>query len=84
MIPESIEQRKKLNEFIDRAVLLLCEKDTLDEDLVILKNDVEEELGKDVAKEFKARYTARHKLNKKQEELEKLETLLAEEDILKS
>lgn len=83
MIPESPEKREELNKFIDRAVVLLCEKDTLDEDLKILKDEVEENLGKDVAKAFKERYTARHQLNKKQEALEKLDTLLAEDGILK-
>jgi len=82
MLPQDLNKLKLLNKYVNQAVSLLHEKDTITEDLSELKNIVEEEVGKEYAKTFKATYDARYKAEKVQEEIDKKTTALEESEEL--
>ncbi len=84
MIPEAIEKRVALRDYVYRAVDLLVEQDTINEDLATLKDEVEEVLGKDCAKVFKTLYTAKYKAKAYFNDISKKEEALAQVEILEN
>ena len=70
MLPDTIEQRKDYSEMIDRAVNLMNEIDTLNADLSQLKAEVEENFGKEIAKDYPKMYKAKHKCGLEQAKAE--------------
>ena len=82
MLPDGLNSRKKLNELIEQGVQLLREQDQNKEDLAQLKAEVEEEIGKDFAKEYNKMVKARYSCGKVQQDAEAKLELLAELDVL--
>ena len=83
MLPESIEKRAKLNKYIDQAVQLKREEDTLKEDFKEIKDMVSQEISKDAAKDFTKLVQVRYDKQKAEKNLEKIQTSIANDEILR-
>ena len=84
MIPNSIEKRRALNKLIERGVQLHREMDQCKDDLKQLKMEVEEEIGKESAKEFTKKVSSAYKAEKIKEDVKKKLEILEELEILKN
>lgn len=83
MLPESIEKRAKLNKYIDQAVQLKREEDTLKEDFKEIKDMVSQEISKDAAKDFTKLVQVRYDKQKVEKNLEEIQTSIANDEILR-
>lgn len=84
MIPSDPRKRKEYNDLINRGVQLLREQDQLKLDLAQLKDEVEEEIGKDFAKEFLAKVKTRFSCGKVQQTVDKKLEIIAELEVLEN
>lgn len=82
MIPADIEKRAKYNRYVEQAVQLMREQDTLKEDLKNVKEIVSEELGKDQASSFSGHVKARYDEQKVSDQADKLQESIEEHRIL--
>lgn len=82
MLPDGIQKRKQYNELIERGVQLLREQDQNKADLKQLKDEVEEEIGKDFAKEFNKLVKTRFSCGKVQQDAKDKLEMIAELEVL--
>lgn len=82
MLPDGIQKRQQYNELIDRGVQLLREQEQNKEDINQLKKEVEEQIGKDFAKNFNKLVKIRFSCGKVQQEAESKLEMIAELEIL--
>lgn len=83
MLPDGNEKRKALDNLIERGVALLREQDQLKADLLQLKAEVEETIGKDFSKEYLRNCKVRYKTVRFQEDANKRLEIISELEILK-
>lgn len=83
MIPNDIEKRKQYYELIERGVQLKREQETLKEDMAQLRAEVEEEIGKDFAKEYNTKVRIQFDMEKVHTEAKAKLEIIEELDILK-
>ena len=82
MLPSGNEKRKQYNDLINRAVQLHREIEVLKDDLNQLKQEVEEDIGKDFAKEFPKLAKVKFQNGKIAEDAKKKLEMLSELEIL--
>ena len=84
MIPTSVEKRKVALNLLERYVQLLREVETLKEDMIQLKQEAEEVLGKDFSKHLPKLAKGKIDGNRIEERANKDLELLAEIEILEN